>query len=429
MIPDVEYARSGEVAIAYQVFGSGPIDLVFARGFAGDLITSWEQPLLVRQLEDFARFARVLMLDKRGTGLSDGFREPPTLETRMDDLRAVMEAAGSERAVVWSAQDGAQLAVVFAATYPERTAGLVLYDPHPGGLRSDEMPWAPSEDDYRLQLAEAREGWGRVDYFRRLLADWAPERADDEAFLRWFVLHMRRSLSPGAALGLMRTMMTSDSRNVLPAVRVPTLVLAPEGRPEPAEYVAERIRGAKLEIVPSIRGLYTWAVDEAHARAMAATEEFVRGLGGGRLPDRVLATVLFTDIVGSTERAASLGDHGWRDLLARHHAAVRRRLAEFRGEELDTAGDGFLAAFDGPARAIDCAVAVVEDLHALGLDVRAGVHTGECERLDGSSRGSLSPWGPGWPRSRSRARCSSRRRYATSSPARVSSSTTGASTS
>jgi pimeloyl-ACP methyl ester carboxylesterase len=216
-VPDVEYARSGEVAIAYQIFGEGPVDLVFARGFAGDLLTTWEQPPLVRQLQSFAAIARVLMLDKRGTGLSDGFRQPPTLETRMDDLRLVMDAVGSERAALWSAQDGARLALLFAATYPERTAGLVLYDPHATSLRDDDYPWAPSDEEWRRRLADAREGWGTVEYFRRLVEDWAPERVGDGEFLDWFVRHMRRSLSPGAAVGFLRATMGADVRDVLAA--------------------------------------------------------------------------------------------------------------------------------------------------------------------------------------------------------------------
>ena len=271
-VPDVEYARSGEVAIAYQVFGEGPLDLVFARGFAGDLLTTWEQPPLVRQLQSFAAIARVLMLDKRGTGLSDGFREPPTLETRMDDLRLVMDAVGSERAVLWSAQDGARLALLFAATYPERTAGLVLYDPQAGSRRDYDYPWAPDDEEWRRRLADAREGWGTVEYFRRLVADWAPERVGDGEFLDWFVRHMRRSLSPGAAVGFLRATMGADVRDVLAAVRVPTLVLAAPDRREPAVYVASKIRSSELIVLPSVRGLFTWLDAEAHERAMDETE-------------------------------------------------------------------------------------------------------------------------------------------------------------
>jgi class 3 adenylate cyclase len=386
-VPDVQYARSGEVAIAYQVFGEGPTDLVFARGFAGDLLTTWEQPLLVRQLEDFAAMARVLMLDKRGTGLSDGFREPPTLETRMDDLRLVMDAAGSERAVLWSAQDGARLALLFAATYPERTAGLVLYDPYAASRRDDDYPWAQTDDEWRLQLTDTREGWGTLEYFRRHLAEWAPEGADDPEFVDWYVRHMRHSLSPGAAVAFMRASMGTDVRDILPVVRVPTLVLAAPARRERAEYVSSRIRDSELVVLPSVEGLFTWLAADAHERAMAETERFLARVGRAVPPQRVLATVLFTDIVGSTDRAAQLGDRGWRELLEQHHAVVRRRLAEFRGDELDTAGDGFLAAFDGPGRAIECALAVQSEMPALGLEIRAGLHTGECERLDGKLAG------------------------------------------
>ncbi len=383
----MQYARSGEVAIAYQVFGDGPVDLVFARGFAGDLLTTWEQPLLVGQLESFAAMARVLMLDKRGTGLSDGFREPPTLETRMDDLRLVMDAAESERAVLWSAQEGARLALLFAATYPERTAGLVLYDPYATSRRDDDYPWAPDDDEWRQRLADAREGWGTVEYFRRHLAEWAPERVGDAAFLDWYVRHMRHSLSPGAAVGFLRATMGTDVRDVLSGVRVPALVLAAPGRRGRAEYVSYRIRDGELVVLPSVEGLFTWLDAEAQERAMAETERFVARLGRAASPDRVLATVLFTDIVGSTDRAAQLGDRAWRELLERHHAIVRRRLAEFRGDELDTAGDGFLAAFDGPGRAIECALAVVREMPALGLEIKVGLHTGECERLDGKLAG------------------------------------------
>ena len=219
------------------------------------------------------------------------------------------------------------------------------------------------------------------------MADWAPGRVGDEAFFNWFVRHMRNSLSPGAALAFLRATMGADVRDVLSAVRVPTLVLAAPGRREPAEYVASRIRGGELVVLPSVRGAFTWLDAEAHERAMAETERFVARVSRGRSPDRVLATVLFTDIVGSTDRAARLGDRRWREMLERHHAIVRRRLAEFRGDELDTAGDGFLAAFDGPGRAIECALAVAHEMLALGLEIRAGVHTGECERLDGKLAG------------------------------------------
>ena len=387
VVPEVHYARNGEAAIAYQVFGSGPVDLLFARGFAGDLLTSWEQPLFVRQLDEFARLSRVMMLDKRGTGLSDGFRESPTLETRMDELRIVMDAADSERAVLWSAQEGAKLAILFAATYPERTAGLVLYDPHAASRPSDDYPWAPDEDEWRRRLALAREGWGEAKYFRTLATEWVPERVEDPSFLDWFILHMRRSMSPGAALSFLRGTMYADVRDVLPTVQVPTLVLSSQDHRAPSEYVTTKIRDAELVLLPSVRGVYTWADDAAHAGAMSETRRFISSLSGVRRPDRVLVTVLITDIVGSTNWAAEMGDASWRELLDRHHSLVRRRLSEFRGVELGTAGDGFVATFDGPGRAVECALAVASDVRQIGLEVRAGVHTGECERLDGNLAG------------------------------------------
>ncbi len=379
---DVQYARSGEVAIAYQVVGDGPVDIVFARGFAGELLSMWEHPLPARHVTGLAEIGRVLMIDKRGTGLSDRFREVGTLETRMDDLRAVMDAVGSERAVFWAAHEAARLAVLFAATYPERTAGLVLLEPWVKGRRTEDYPWAPSDEEWRRRLADIRERWGRRDLFAELLEEWAPEAAHDAAFLDWFVSHMRRSMSPGAALSFFRTVRESDVSDVLSAVRVPTLMLFKPGERGPSEYVARRVRHAELTELPRLRGMYTWIDDETHFASLAAIGRFVERVGGPTEPDRVLATVLFTDIVGSTQHAAELGDRAWRELLARHHAGVRRRLAEFRGTELDVVGDGFFATFDGPGRAIECACAIRADLAELALDIRVGVHTGECERID-----------------------------------------------
>jgi class 3 adenylate cyclase/pimeloyl-ACP methyl ester carboxylesterase len=379
--PDVHYARSGDVAIAYQVIGEGPVDLVFARGFAGDLGSTWEQPLLVRQVTGLASFTRVLMLDKRGTGLSDRVREVPTLETRMDDLRAVMDDVGSEQAVLWTAQEGVRLAVLFAATYPERTAGLVLLDPSASGARTPDYPWAPTEQEWRTRLAEVREGWGTRDFFERFLREWAPTMADDEAFQEWFVWHMRRSLSPGAALAFFRMMKESDVTDVLPAVRVPTLILYKASEPGPARYFAERMPNCEVAEIPGLVGesAYVWVDDRTHEWTLREIERFVSSLRQRGEPERVLATVLFIDMVASTERAASIGDRAWRETLTRYHALVRRELATFRGREIDVVGDGFLASFDGPARAIRCAVSVRDAVRGEGLEVRAGLHTGECE--------------------------------------------------
>jgi class 3 adenylate cyclase/pimeloyl-ACP methyl ester carboxylesterase len=386
-IPDVQYARSGDVAIAYQVVGEGTIDLVFFRSMAGDVLSTWDHPLSERHVEGLASFSRVLMLDKRGTGLSDRVREVPTLETRMDDVRAVMDAVGSEKALLWSGHEGTRMAILFAATYPERTAGLMLLDPSVRGLRAPDYPWAPTEEEWRRRIADVREGWGSREYFLRLLREWAPTVADDKSFQDWFVEHMRRSLSPGAALAFFRTMREADVRDVLASVRVPTLILCRTSERGEAEYVCERIAGAELVELPGLRGLWTWIPDDIHERTISTLAAFAKGIGEAREPERVLATVLFTDIVDSTPRTVELGDTGWRELLERHHSVVRSRLGEFRGRELDTAGDGFFAAFDGPGRAIACARAIVDDLRPLGLDVRAGLHTGEFDRLEGKLTG------------------------------------------
>jgi class 3 adenylate cyclase len=385
--PDVNYARSGEVAIAYQVVGEGPTDVVFVRGITGDLLSTWEQPLLVRHVEGLADCGRVLMLDKRGTGLSDRVREVQSLETTMDDIRAVMDAAASESAVLWMGGNSTGIGLLFAATYPERCAGLVLFDPRVKGIRSPDYPWAPTEEEWRERLAEVRAGWGERGYLENLAREWAPEVAANEGFLDWFVWHMRRSLSPGAAVTSFRTAMELDVSDVLSAVRVPTLVIPRPSLPGPGHYTAARIRGSQVVELPGLAGVYTWVDDEAHRATMEATTRFVSQLTRRGGSERVLATVLFTDIVDSTGLASRLGDSAWRDLLQRHHTIVRRELARFQGRELDTAGDGFFAAFDGPARAVLAASAIRDSLRTLELEIRAGLHTGECEVSDGKIAG------------------------------------------
>jgi class 3 adenylate cyclase len=384
---DVSYARSGDVAIAYQVVGEGTRDLVFARGIAGDLLSTWDQPLLIRHVEGLAALGRVLMLDKRGTGLSDRLREVQSIETTMDDVRAVMDATGSESAVLWTGSTSTGISILFAATYPERCSGLVLFDPMVKGTRSSDYPWGRTEEEWRETLAGVRRGWGERGYLDDLAREWAPEVAEDEGFRNWFVWHMRRSLSPSAALTSFRTAMELDVSDVLAAVRVPTLIISHPMRPGPAHYVSQRIRGAEIAELPELRGVYTWVDDEAHRATMEATERFVSRLRKPGGSERVLATILFTDIVGSTELAARIGDSGWRDLLQRHHAVVRRELARFQGRELDTAGDGFFAAFDGPARAVHAASAIQDGLKALEIQIRSGLHTGECEVSDGKIAG------------------------------------------
>jgi class 3 adenylate cyclase len=386
-IPEVQYARSGDVAIAYQVIGSERpahgTDIVFVRGMSSDLLSTWDQPLLVRHIERLAENGRLLLLDRRGTGLSDRVREVPSLESTMDDIRAVMDAAASERAVLWTGLSSTGVGVLFAATYPERCAGLMLLDPQVRGGRSDDYPWAPSDEEWWDRLRAIRTGWGSREFLEQQARETVPTRAGEPAFVDWFVWHMRRSLSPGAALTAYRMAMEVDVTDVLSAVRVPTLILARAAERDRARWTADRIRDARLVELPPIDDVFVWVRDDVHDAAQGAIASFMGLLSAPAAPDRTLATILFTDIVRSTEQAAELGDVAWRDLLTRHHALVRRELARFQGVELDTAGDGFFATFDGPARAVRAAIAIRDTLREIGVPIRAGVHTGECELHDG----------------------------------------------
>jgi class 3 adenylate cyclase len=391
--PDVQYARSGEVAIAYQVVGEGPTDIVFVRGTLADLLAGWDMPLFVDHIDGLSTSARAILFDKRGSGLSDPVRQVPTLETRMDDIRAVMDAAGSERAVLWAAQEGSRIALLFAATYPDRTSALVLYDPTARGLWAPDYPWAPTDEVWRRELREIRDRWGDRDYLVERGHRLSPFGAQNAEWLDWFVWYMRRSASPSEAVAFHRMSMEGDVREVLGAVRAPTLVLHREEMRDEAAYVAERVAGARRLEVEGLHDWFSWADPERNAVLLRETHEFLENLSTPREPDRVLATVLFTDIVGSTERAAEIGDVAWSELLGRHHTIVRGELVRFRGEEVDTTGDGFFATFDGPGRAIDCACAIREALRTLSLEIRAGLHTGECERVDGKLGGIAIPTG------------------------------------
>ncbi|MFN2469631.1 MAG: adenylate/guanylate cyclase domain-containing protein [Gaiellaceae bacterium] len=371
---DICYTRSGDVAIAYQIVGDGPRDVVFVTGFVSNLAYAWEHPIVCRFYERIASFARMVRFDRRGTGLSDRPRSVPTLETRMDDVRAVMNAAGIERAALLATFEAAPMALLYGATYPERTAALVLFNPYAKAVWSEDYPWAKTEQEWRRDLAELEHGWGSREYFDSVLSRSYPSAADDESFRNWFVNMMRYGASPGAALTVHRMAMDVDVRDVLPVVRVPTLILhGPKNRGH-ADYMAGRIPQAKrLEIADGDQSV--WLVGAVPTE----TERFVAGAWGEAEPETMLSTVLFTDIVGSTAKAIDLGDRRWAELLSSHHAVIRRQLDRFRGRELDTAGDGFFASFDGPARAIRCARAITESVHELGLEVRAGLHTGECE--------------------------------------------------
>jgi len=374
--PETRYAKSGEVSIAYQVVGTRSPDLVLVPGWVSHLEYAWEEPSYSRFLRRLASFSRLILLDRRGTGLSDRVVDLPSLEQRMDDVRAVMDAAGSERAVVFGISEGGPMCMMFAATYPERTAALVLYGTFARALRAEDYPFGFPADALGVFLDRVEQEWGKgfsARYF-------APSLQDDEEFRRSWARFERLAVSPASMKALVRVLYETDARAILPVIQVPTLVLQRAGdrvtRVEGARYLAERIPGARFVELPGIDH-FPWVGDVDVV--LDEVEEFVTGTRRGIEVDRVLATVLFVDIVGSTERAAALGDRRWAELLNAHVTAVRRRLDRFRGRLIDTAGDGVFAAFDGPARAIRCATEIRADAHRLGLDVRAGLHTGECE--------------------------------------------------
>ena len=378
MTAPIRYARSGDVNIAYQVTGDGPFDLVLVHGFFSHLEIDWEYAGMAHLLERLGSFARLICFDKRGTGLSDRTVGLPDFETRMDDVRAVMDAAGSEQAALFGYSEGGPMSILFAATYPERTRALVLYGTYAKRQGPEEdYPWAATADERLRYALDLEATWGEnVD-----LSTMSPNA--DEAERAWFQRRGRASLSPAAARDLILMNSQGDVRNVLATVQCPTLVLHRsadrDSRPDEGRYIAARIPGARFVELEGDDHSPVVRSDEI----LDEVEEFLTGMRPAPSSNRVLATVLFTDLVGSTERAESLGDAAWASLVGTHNDAVRRALDRFRGEEIDTAGDGFLAVFDGPARAIRCALAIRQALGALGLDVRAGVHTGEVERAQG----------------------------------------------
>jgi class 3 adenylate cyclase len=374
----IRYAKSGNVAIAYRVLDRGRRpDLVFVHGFASNVEVETTTNPHLAFLEALAGFSRVINFDRRGSGLSDRLRQPATLEARMDDLSAVLDAAGSERAVLLATVEAAAMALLFAATYPERVLGLALYRPVVKGTWSADYPWAPTPEDWRERMDFDRlvETWGAPDAVAGFVAVVAPSHVDDPSFVDGFATLMRLSASPSAVATIERMAADLDVRDILPAVRCPTTIWSPADERGEAEYIAARIAGARRHEVPGPDVLITLQT----ATLVPELERFVATLHDTTERETVLATVLFTDIVGSTEKVVELGDARWRDLVERHHALVRRHLDHFRGRELDTAGDGFFAAFDGPIRAIRCAAAIRDSVRDLGLEIRAGLHTGECE--------------------------------------------------
>jgi class 3 adenylate cyclase len=382
MQPVTQYAKSGDVHIAYQAFGSGPINLVLVPGFVSNVENYWDQPDFARFLTRLASYARVVTFDKRGTGGSDRVSELPSLDVRMDDLRAVMDAAGMEQAALLGISEGAPLSVLFAATYPDRCRALVLY-----GSFSRFSYWFATEEALQVFFGYVEKAWGTGASLQR----FAPSRADDAALQRWWGRNERLGASPAAVTALMRMNSQIEISGVLPAVRVPTLVVHRTDDQvvsvEGGRDVAAQIPGARLAEFPGKDHLFY--VGEGADDISDTIEEFLTGSRGAAIADRILATVLFTDIVGSTEKAAQLGDQRWRHLLDDHHTMIRRNLTRFRGHEVKTTGDGFLATFDGPARGVRCACAIAEEIKSLGIDIRAGLHTGECEIMDDDDVGGI----------------------------------------
>jgi class 3 adenylate cyclase len=385
-IPTTRYVRSGDANIAYQVVGDGPFDLIWVPGWISNVEVSWEIPEYARFLTRLASFSRLILFDKRGTGLSDGvsIEHLPHLEQRMDDVRAVLEAAGSESAAVFGASEGGNLSLLFAATYPERVRALVLAAIYAKRTWSPDYPWAPTPEERARHRAELERNWaGDMD-----LATMAPGALRDPALLRRVTTFFRRSASPGAASALIRMNTDIDTRSILPTIATPTLVLCRTGdrdvSVEEERWIAGQIPGSTFVELPGDDHL-PWLGDTDGL--LDEVEAFLTGERPRPDPHRWLATVLFTDIVDSTAQAAALGDRHWHDLIERHHALVRRQLDRYGGTEVDTAGDGFFATFDGPARAVRCASAIVDAVRELGLEVRAGVHTGEVEGGDGTVRG------------------------------------------
>ena len=379
MQPKTRYAKSGDVHIAYQVVGDGRLDLVYAPAWIGNMELFWEEPSCARFLKRLASFSRLILFDKRGTGSSDRSVEIPIIEQQIDDLTSVMDSVGSERAALLGASEGGSLCTLFAATHPERTSALILCGAVATTRWSPETPWALTRETFETWIQTVGREWGgplAIELF-------APSVAHDQRFRDWWARLLRLAASPATAIALLRMLDDIDVRPVLPTIRVPTLVLHCTGdravNVENGRYLGRHIPNAKYVELPGADHFpYVGDTDAI----LAEIEEFLTGARHAPEADRVLATVLFTDIVGSTAHAAGMGDQRWRDLLGSYQALVRGELARSRGREVKTLGDGFLATFDGPARAIRCACAIRDSVRPLGIEIRAGLHTGECELMD-----------------------------------------------
>ena len=381
MPPLTQYARNGDFHIAYQTIGEGPIDLVLVDQWFSNVEAQWDFEPLARLLEQLASFSRVIVFDKRGTGVSDPVSVDalPTLEEWIDDLRAVLDAVGSTHTALLSGIGASLMTLLFAATYPKRTSALVMIDPYARVSSAPDYPTGRTLEELRGDLERLRTAWGGYGGLLRFLA---PTLLGDRALVEAYGRYERLSASPGAAKAMIGMLYASDVRHVLPTIRAPTLVIS-RGKgaripPEQGRYIADRIPGARYLEVPGSENVI-WAGDTA--RLVGEIQEFLTGARRPPEPDRVLSTVLFTDIVDSTKRAVELGDRRWRQVLGAHDAVVRNALATFRGREVKTTGDGFLATFDGPARGVRCAQAIRDAVRPLDIQVRSGLHTGEIELI------------------------------------------------
>ena len=383
-IPETRYAKTADgVHIAYQTVGTGPVDIAFVMAWTTHVELMWKEPKLARFLSRLAAFSRLILFDKRGTGLSD--RVPadrlPSLEVRMDDARAVMDAVGSERAIVMGFSEGGPMATLFAATYPERTIALVLFGTSACWRSTIDYPFpVPTDEEHERYVEEIERKWGTREFAAQELREWgAPTLANDDHTIGWLADHLRHAASPGAAIALERMNRGIDIRPALPAIHVPTLVLARDGdllfTAEESKWMADQIRGARFISFPGVDHFY-WAGNQDEL--LVEIERFVAEVGDEETDlNRVLATVLFTDIVDSTAQGAALGDRAWAEVRTQHDQIVRSNLVRFRGREIKTMGDGFLATFDGPARGVRCAEAIAAQVQPLGVEIRAGLHTGE----------------------------------------------------
>jgi class 3 adenylate cyclase/pimeloyl-ACP methyl ester carboxylesterase len=386
--PETQFAWNGASSLAYQVLGEGPPDLLYLPGYTSNVELNWDHPTMARFLRGLARSRRLIVTDPRGLGCSE--RSTPEdvqpLETMMEDAAVVLDAVESERSAILATYAGTFIACMFAATYPDRTAGIILYGASANYTWSEETPWEYTADQWDQYLQETSKPWTRASALQQVRAD-EPSMADDRAYVDWWYRYVLLSEALGSAVASTRKFMDTDVRSILPSVHVPAMMLyrpdahtSDSGRTEAAHYLARQIPGARLKELPGTDGAL-WIGDQAPLHH--AIDSFLADVASERSElDRVVATVLFTDIVGSTQMAVDLGDRAWRELVERHHGAVRALMRRFRGIEIDTAGDGFFASFDGPARAIRCARAIVQEVQHLGIEVRAGLHTGECETID-----------------------------------------------